>query len=68
MNTLTMKFLNKEGKNYSLRLPKVRTDITKDEVSALMEAIVTKNIFFEGGRELQSIESAAINREEEIIA
>lgn len=68
MNTLTMKFLNKEGKNYSLRLPKVRTDITEVEVTALMEAILAKNVFFEGGKELQSVESAAINREEEIIA
>ena len=39
MNTLTMKFLNKEGKNYSLRLPKVRTEITEVEVTTLMEMI-----------------------------
>ncbi len=68
MNTLTMKFLNKEGKNYSLRLPKVKTDITEEQVTALMEAILAKNILFEGVKELGSIESAAITREEEIIA
>ncbi len=68
MNTLTMKFLNKEGKNYSLRLPKVKTDITELQVTELMEAILTKNILFEGAKELESIESASINREEEIVA
>lgn len=68
MNTLTMKFLTKEGKNYNFRLPKVRTDITEEEVTALMDAIIAKNIFFEDQKELESIESAVINREEEIIA
>lgn len=68
MNTLTMKFLNKEGKNYSLRLPKVKTDISEEQVTALMEAILAKNILFQGVKELESIESAAISREEEIIA
>ncbi len=68
MNTLTMKFINKEGKNFSLRLPKVRTDITESEVTELMDAILAKNVLFEGTKELESVDSAAINREEEIIA
>ncbi len=68
MNTLTMTFLNKEGKNFSLRLPKVRTDITEVEVEELMTTILTKNLLFVGEKELESIESASINREEEIIA
>lgn len=68
MNTLTMTFLNKEGKNFSLRLPKVRTDITEVEVEELMTTILEKNLFFMGDKELVSIESASINREEEIIA
>ena len=68
MNTLTMTFLNKEGKNFNLRLPKVRTDITEVEVEELMTTILSKNLFFVGDKELESIESASINREEEIIA
>ncbi|MBO1265949.1 MAG: DUF2922 domain-containing protein [Clostridia bacterium] len=68
MNTLTMTFQTKEGRNYNLRLPKVRTDITNLEVEELMSAIISKNLFFEGDKELVSIESASINREEEIIA
>ncbi len=68
MNTLTMTFLNKEGKNFSLRLPKVRTDITEVEVEELMTTILSKNLLFVGEKELESIESASINREEEIIA
>jgi len=63
-----MTFLNKEGKNFSLRLPKVRTDITEVEVEELMTTILTKNLLFVGEKELESIESASINREEEIIA
>ena len=68
MDTLTMTFQTKEGRNYNLRLPKVRTDITNLEVEELMSAIISKNLFFEGDKELVSIESASINREEEIIA
>jgi len=68
MNTLTMTFLTKEGKNYNLRLTKVRTDITEVEVEELMNSIISKNLFFEGDKELEYIGSASINREEEIIA
>jgi len=68
MNTLTMTFLTKEGKNYNLRLTKVRTDITEVEVEELMNSIISKNLFFEGDKELEFIGSASINREEEIIA
>ena len=68
MNTLTMTFLTKEGKNYNLRLTKVRTDITEVEVEDLMNSIISKNLFFEGDKELEYIGSASINREEEIIA
>ena len=68
MNTLTMTFLTKEGKNYNLRLTKVRSDITEVEVEELMNSIISKNLFFEGDKELEFIDSASINREEEIIA
>ncbi len=68
MNTLTMTFLTKEGKNYNLRLTKVRSDITEVEVEELMNSIISKNLFFEGEMELEYIGSASINREEEIIA
>ena len=68
MNTLTMTFLTKEGKKWNLRLPKVREDILDEEVEALMNAIISKNVLFEGEKELVEIESASINREEELIA
>lgn len=68
MNTLTMTFLTKEGKKWNLRLPKVREDILDEEVEALMSAIISKNVLFEGEKELLEIESASINREEELIA
>jgi len=68
MNTLTMTFLTKEGKKWNLRLPKVREDILDEEVEALMSAIISKNVLFEGEKELVEIESASINREEGLIA
>ena len=68
MNTLTMTFLTKEGKKWNLRLPKVREDILDEEVEALMSAIISKNVLFEGEKELVEIESASIIREEELIA
>ncbi|MBR0577054.1 DUF2922 domain-containing protein [Proteiniclasticum sp. BAD-10] len=67
MNTLTMTFLNKEGKKYSLRVQKVRTDITETEVQDLMDTILTKNLFFEGVKELDSVFGASINREEDLL-
>lgn len=66
MNTLTMTFLNKDSKKYSLRIPKVRTDITDLEVEELMDLIVTKNLFFTDLKELASSVSASINREEDL--
>jgi len=66
MNTLTMTFLNKDSKKYSLRIPKVRTDVTDLEVEELMDLIVTKNLFFTDLKELVSSVSASINREENL--
>ena len=66
MNTLTMTFLNKDSKKYSLRIPKVRTDITDLEVEELMDLILTKNLFFTDLKELVSSVSASINREEDL--
>ena len=66
MNTLTMTFLNKDSKKYSLRIPMVRTDITDLEVEELMDLIVTKNLFFTDLKELVSSVSASINREEDL--
>lgn len=68
MNTLTMTFLTAEGKKWNLRLPKVRVDILDEEVEALMSMIISKNVLFEGEKELVAIESASVNREEELIA
>lgn len=52
MNTLAMKFKNKEGKNTTLRIAKVKSGVTKSEVDALMDMIIAKNVFFEGLAEL----------------
>jgi len=61
-----MTFLNKDSKKYSLRIPKVRTDVTDLEVEELMDLIVAKNLFFTDLKELVSSVSASINREENL--
>jgi len=66
MNTLVMTFLNKDNKKYSLRIPKVRTDVLETEVTELMNFIITKNLFFTELKELVSIETASISREENL--
>lgn len=68
MNTLTMTFLNKEDKKFNLRLTKVREDITEEEVEELMNLFINKNLLFEEEKELDSIVSASINRQEALIA
>ncbi|HBT18431.1 MAG TPA: DUF2922 domain-containing protein [Clostridiaceae bacterium] len=68
MNTLTMTFLNKEDKKFNLRLTKVREDITEEEVEELMNLFINKNLLFEEEKELGSIVSASINRQEALIA
>ena len=68
MNTLTMTFLNKEDKKFNLRLTKVREDITEEEVEELMNLFIDKNLLFEEEKELDSIVSASINRQEALIA
>ena len=66
MNTLTMNFKNRLGKKFSLRIQKVKDDISEVMVEEVMDLIILKNIFFEDEKELAEKVSATINREESV--
>lgn len=66
MNTLAMSFINKAGKKHTLRVPKVRPDVTEVEILELMNLIIAKNAFFEGDQELESVDSATITTLENV--
>ncbi len=43
--TLAMTFLTEKGEKATLSISGVKSDLTKDQVDALMNTIVAKNIF-----------------------
>lgn len=57
---LVMKFLDEEGKKYSLRLNDVREDTTEQEIDELMDIILEKNIFQLSKYDLVKKDSAQI--------
>jgi len=62
--TLTMNFLNEEGRVTTLRLNNLKETVTDLEVQGVMDTIITKNIFSSKGGDLKVKDSAAIvNRE-----
>jgi hypothetical protein len=62
--TLTMSFLNEEGRKATIRLNTVKEDITKLEVQSAMDVVLAKNIFSSKGGDLKIKDSAVIvNRE-----
>ncbi|MHC1719486.1 MAG: DUF2922 domain-containing protein [Clostridiaceae bacterium] len=62
--TLTMSFLNEEGRVATLRLNNLKEAVTDLEVQGVMDIILTKNIFSTKGGDLKVKDSAAIiNRE-----
>jgi hypothetical protein len=62
--TLTMSFLNEEGRKATVRLNTVKEDVTELEVQSAMDMILAKNIFSSKGGDLKLKDSAVIvNRE-----
>ncbi|MCM0647425.1 DUF2922 domain-containing protein [Clostridium swellfunianum] len=58
--SLVMTFTNRAGTRAAVTVPNVREDITKLEVSAVMDAIIAKNIFESAGGDLIGKQSAQI--------
>jgi hypothetical protein len=66
--TLQMVFQNQIGKNVSISVPEVKEDITDNEIKALMQLILSKNVFETTGGDLVALMSAnLITREVEEI-
>lgn len=57
---LAMTFLNQDGARATITIPGVRDNVTEAEVSAAMEALITKNVFYSSGGDLVSKYSAQI--------
>ncbi len=62
--SLRMVFLNEAGKNVSINIAGIKDTITPEEIKALMQLIVAKNIFESTGGNLVSIMSADITARE----
>ena len=57
---LKLTFTTTGGKNVTLTVANPKEDLTKDEVEAIMDAIIAKNIFFTSSGELSSKRDARI--------
>ena len=60
VKNLVMTFLNEEGARTSVTLPAARPDVTESEVSAAMDTIISKNVFYTNGGDLKSKHAAQI--------
>ncbi len=56
--SLSMSFLNEEGKKSSITLNNVKEDVTEAEVKAAMDVIIAKNVFESNGLDLKTKDSA----------
>ena len=57
---LVMSFLKEEGARTSVTLPADRPDVTESEVSAAMDTIIEKNIFYTNGGDFHTKHAAQI--------
>lgn len=58
--SLLMSFVNEEGKKASIRLEGVRDDLDSQEIEAVMNAVISKNIFKTNGGDMKEKHSAQI--------
>ncbi|GEM_PF-4040275 len=61
MNSLAIVFKNRDDKSFTMRFPKMKEGITREEAYALGELIIKSNIFFEDRKELVSVEKCEIS-------
>ena len=65
--TLVMTFLNQEGSRASITLPGIRDNVTEAEVSAAMDVVVAKNIFYSTGGDLVTKHSVQLTDRNAIV-
>jgi Protein of unknown function (DUF2922). len=58
--SLTMVFVNEAGDKASITFANIKPNITEAEVSAAMDVIIAKNIFFSSGGDLKTKYSAQL--------
>lgn len=58
--SLVMTFLNQLGSRASITVPGAKNNITEQEVSEVMDAIIAGNIFYSTGGDLMTKHSAQI--------
>ncbi|MCX7883787.1 MAG: DUF2922 domain-containing protein [Caloramator sp.] len=58
--TLQMVFQNQSGNNVTISLPDVKEDLTAENIKAVMNTIIAKNVFQSSGGDLVGIMSASI--------
>ncbi|MFL0252591.1 DUF2922 domain-containing protein [Clostridium neuense] len=58
--SLTMTFLTDGGKKATLNVPNVKDSLTKDEISAAANTIITKGVFNTANGKFVKIDSAKI--------
>ena len=58
--SLVMVFTTEQGKKVNYNLSDIRDNLTKDDVAAVMNTILTKNIFTTTSGDLKAIQSASI--------
>ncbi|GAV22839.1 DUF2922 domain-containing protein [Carboxydothermus pertinax] len=60
MKVLEMIFQNQQGKNVTIRVQEPKGGLTKGEVDAAMNLILTKNIFTSSGGDLAGLKGSRI--------
>ncbi|SFB38438.1 DUF2922 domain-containing protein [Clostridium frigidicarnis] len=58
--TLVMTFLNDIGKKVNVRIPYVKEDLSKDEVAAVMDALINSKAIISDGSYLTTKSSATV--------
>lgn len=60
MKVLVMEFITSSGTKATIRFNHIKETLDEETVSAVMDKIIAKNIFFTKGGELRSKDSARI--------
>lgn len=62
--TLVMTFLNDIGKKVNVRIPYVKEELSKDEVSAVMDALINSKAIISDGSYLATKNSAKVTTQQ----
>lgn len=60
MKSLAIQFVNESSKPVTLTIPYVKEGLTKEEISALADIIIAKNVFITKGGALKTKKGAKI--------